>query len=62
MPTHKSNALKDIVVLRLEREIGPLVKIRSRYRIYRINDARVNLRVTTRKSGDKYWFDVTPIL
>lgn len=36
--------------------------LNSRPLIYRLGGKRANLRTATTKSGDKYWFDVTPSL
>lgn len=62
MPTHKSNVLKSIVLNKLEAQFGKSEKAGGAYAIYRFGKARINLRVTTKKSGTKFWFDITPIL
>ena len=64
MSTHKSNALKSIVLSKLEAqpELGKSKKLEGPYAIYLFGKARINLRVTTKKSGAKFWFDITPAL
>ncbi|WP_287600833.1 hypothetical protein [Thiothrix sp.] len=62
MSTHKSNTLKALVLKALETQLGKSSKIPGSFAIYRFGKARINLRVTTKKSGTKYWFDITPVL
>ncbi|MBI5713191.1 MAG: hypothetical protein HZC38_07180 [Chloroflexi bacterium] len=62
MPTHKSGILLTNVISRLEREFDEVILTSGSPRILSINGQAVNLRVTTKKAGAKYWFDVTPDL
>jgi len=62
MPTEKSQALKKQVLSRLEEILGSPVRSSSRSFVLKYGDKRVFVRVTTKKAGSKFWFDVTPNL
>jgi len=62
MPISSSNVLREAVLCRLKNELGESILVKNRPIIRVYNGFKTNVRVATKKSGDKYWFDVTPAL
>jgi len=58
MPTEKSIILRDQVVRKLKESFQNVAEMYGKFKILSINDKKIYLRVTTEKSGAKYWFDI----
>ena len=52
--------LRSEILKRLRDEVGVLAQVAGEQSIYRCGNGRLNVRSASRKSEDKYWFDVTP--
>lgn len=52
--------LRSEVLRRLREELGSLTQVPGELSIYRCAKVTLNVRSASQKSGDKYWFDVTP--
>lgn len=53
-------SLNHDVTARLREVVGPLAWLPGKGTVWGVNGHRVNVRSASRKSGDKFWFDVTP--
>jgi len=62
MPTVESNALREQVVSKLKEIFPDVIQLFGRFKMLSINKKKIYLRVTTEKSGPKYWFDIKPDL
>jgi hypothetical protein len=60
MPTEKSNVLKQQVRNKLEQMLGKAKAVSNRPYILSFGDNKIYLRCATKKSGDRFWFDVIP--
>lgn len=55
-------ALIDDALCVLRKKYETVSQVSSRPAIWKLNTERCNIRTANRKSGDKFWFDVTPSL
>lgn len=53
-------SLRDGVIVKLRKMFPDFKLISSNPCICKINNKKINIRTANKKSGDKYWFDVTP--
>ncbi len=53
-------SLRDDVIIKIRKMFPDFKLLSSNPCICKINNKKINIRTANKKSGDKYWFDVTP--